>query len=101
MLNDLRRQLVENLSEQRLKADFTAVSAGKTRNTVINYRLQNYDPNTLMTCKYCLKYELGYCKRYFPEAKSISEPLFLETGTFKFLLTFDCKTCEMNIACAN
>ena len=52
----------------------------------------------LMTTKYCIKHQLGWC----PMRNSIpliipSEPYSLQTGNNKFTLYFDCKQCEMQI----
>ena len=52
----------------------------------------------VMTTKYCLKYQLGYCSKYSGIKKgSPKEPLFLKTGNHKFRLEFDCRNCEMKI----
>ena len=51
----------------------------------------------LMTCKYCLLFELGHCRKvnHYPKDK---EPRFLRLRTGKVLrLTFDCKNCQMLI----
>ena len=49
----------------------------------------------LMTCKYCILYELGHCRKINPMA---NEPrhLRLQNGTM-LSLEFDCKHCEMRI----
>lgn len=49
----------------------------------------------LMTCKYCILYELGHCRKINPMA---NEPrhLRLQNGTI-LSLEFDCKPCEMRI----
>lgn len=49
----------------------------------------------LMTCKYCIKDELGYCFKKTDDA--LDEPLFLINGNKKFRLTFDCKSCLMQV----
>ncbi|MBQ9439351.1 MAG: U32 family peptidase [Paludibacteraceae bacterium] len=45
----------------------------------------------LMRCKYCLRHELGWCK------KNKAERLFIRTAGNTFALLFDCKKCEMII----
>lgn len=50
----------------------------------------------VMTCKYCIKYQYGWCPRQHP-AQSPKEPLFLQTGKQRLQLKFDCKNCEMQI----
>lgn len=49
----------------------------------------------LMTCKYCILYELGHCRKVNPMT---NEPRYirLQNGT-TLLLEFDCKNCEMLI----
>lgn len=49
----------------------------------------------LMTCKYCILYELGHCRKINPMT---NEPRYLrlQNGTM-LSLEFDCKYCEMRI----
>ena len=49
----------------------------------------------LMTCKYCILYELGHCRKINPMP---NEPRYLrlQNGTL-LSLEFDCKQCEMKI----
>ena len=49
----------------------------------------------LMTCKYCILYELGHCRKINPMT---NEPRYLrlQNGTL-LSLEFDCKQCEMKI----
>lgn len=50
-----------------------------------------------MTCKYCLLFELGHCRKTNPYPKD-KEPRYLRLRTGKTLrLTFDCKKCEMQV----
>ncbi len=51
----------------------------------------------LMTLRYCLKYELGYCERFQGAINTPPEPLYLEDQNRKYLLEFDCKNCLMKI----
>lgn len=48
-----------------------------------------------MTCRYCILYEMGHCRR---EAPMLHEPhyLRLQNGTL-LRLVFDCEQCEMRI----
>jgi putative protease len=55
------------------------------------------DNQLLMTLRYCLKYELGYCERYQNPADTPPEPLYLEDHNRKYRLEFDCKNCLMRI----
>lgn len=50
-----------------------------------------------MTCKYCLLFELGHCRKINPYPKD-KEPRYLRLRTGKVLtLHFDCKNCQMTI----
>lgn len=48
-----------------------------------------------MTCKYCILYELGHCRKEKPMQ---NEPRYLrlQNGT-RVALTFDCTNCQMLI----
>ena len=51
--------------------------------------------HSLMTCRYCLLFELGHCRKTKPYPKD-KEPRYLRLKTGKKLkLTFDCKNCQM------
>ena len=52
----------------------------------------------LMTCKYCLRYEMGICPKHHTQpACTPTLPLFLQNGKQRLQLHFDCKNCEMFI----
>lgn len=52
----------------------------------------------LMTCRYCLRHELGYCVRHGGEQPAWREPLCLVLPDGKrFRLDFDCRRCEMTV----
>ncbi len=70
--------------------------------TEIEYGLdktEDYAGKALMTCKYCLRYELGWCHRRIDGSKVHKDPLFLVSGRHRFRLEFDCGKCEMRIGC--
>lgn len=50
----------------------------------------------LMTCKHCIRYQIGACKKK-GGAEDLKEPLTLETGNHRFRLAFDCVQCEMKV----
>lgn len=54
----------------------------------------------LMTCKHCIRYTLGYCSKS-GKKMPYKEPLFLQSGDFKFQLHFNCANCEMTITSPN
>lgn len=51
----------------------------------------------LMTTRYCIKFELGYCERFQGAKNEHKEPLYLEDQNRKYKLKFDCKNCLMQI----
>ncbi len=51
----------------------------------------------LMTTRYCVKYELGYCERFQGAKNTPPVPLYLEDQNRKYILQFDCKNCLMKI----
>jgi putative protease len=62
------------------------------------FELQNdFKGKTVMTTKYCLKYEYGICPIYQKADKTIQEPLWLQGDGHKYKLSFDCNKCEMKI----
>lgn len=57
---------------------------------------QKSDTSPLMTCRYCIRYQLGECLRKNPNA--IKGPLYLRGADGRrFLLRFDCKNCRMMV----
>ena len=68
--------------------------------TDIEYGLdktEDYAGKAVMTCKYCLRYELGWCHRRIDGSKAPNDPLFLVSGKRRFRLEFDCGKCEMKV----
>lgn len=53
----------------------------------------------VMTTKYCLKFELGWCPKQKPQTP-LHEPLFLAGVHDRFQLHFDCTLCEMRLTIA-
>lgn len=54
------------------------------------------DRAVLMTCRYCIRYEMGLCLRENPDAPR--GPLFLRGADGRrFELRFDCRRCEMQV----
>ncbi len=50
-----------------------------------------------MTCRYCLLYELGHCRKSNPYPKD-KEPRYLRLKNGTILdVEFDCKNCQMLI----
>jgi len=68
--------------------------------TKIEYGLdktEDYAGKALMTCKYCLRYELGWCHKRPEAAQAPKDPLYLVSGKRRFRLEFDCGKCEMKV----
>jgi putative protease len=60
------------------------------------FEMQNkHSGKTVMTCKYCIKDELGLCP--FDTDKKVEEPLYLVNESRKYRLAFNCKDCLMEI----
>ncbi|MBU1013391.1 MAG: U32 family peptidase [Bacteroidetes bacterium] len=55
----------------------------------------------LMTTRYCIKHELGFCEKFQHAKNTPPEPLYLEDQNRKYLLKFDCKHCLMQIRLDN
>ena len=88
---DYLRNII-NEAHKSVYADFGA--------TEIEYGLdktEDYAGKTVMTCKYCLRHELGWCSRKSSE-KCPPQPLCLVSGRFRFRLEFDCSSCVMKLA---
>ena len=125
-VNELKAKVVEQLTEERIRhfhpedvhrkytpaklyqtADYLRNITNEAHKAVyedfgaqtIEYGLdktEDYKGKTVMTCKYCLRHELGWCNRKSSE-KCPPQPLFLVSGRFKFRLEFDCSSCLMKL----
>ena len=51
----------------------------------------------LMTCRHCIRYTLGLCRKQPHATDAHPEPWTLQTGNFRFTLEFDCARCEMRV----
>lgn len=52
----------------------------------------------LMTCRYCLRFQLGQCLRQRPPSQPLPEPLYLRSmDGRRFRLRFDCNQCQMTV----
>lgn len=122
ILNNIRRELAEKLSNDLIKnyrreekqinksnntkfyldklSHEYNVSNQKAYNFYVKHGVLDIKPafeikeaDKLMTTKHCLKYYLGFCGK-----KDLKEPLYLinEKGQ-KFLLKFNCQKCQMEI----
>ncbi len=61
------------------------------------YQVPYKEDIPLMVCKYCIRYELGFCPVH-QQKTDYKEPLYLQLADGrKFPLKFDCKRCEMYV----
>jgi putative protease len=60
-------------------------------------KTEDYSGKAVMTCKYCLRHELGWCRKRPDAAKAPKDPLFLVSGKRRFRLEFDCGRCVMKV----
>ena len=105
-LNQWRREVVASYSSpceashseaSHSKASHSEASHSEASYSEASYSEASYSEASypLMTCKYCILYELGHCRKINPIA---NEPRYLrlQNGTV-LSLEFDCKRCEMRI----
>jgi collagenase-like PrtC family protease len=85
----------ENISNEKAEQFYRDHGVEKLERAVEVSALK--EDQLLMTTRYCLKYELGYCQRFQEPENPPPEPLYLEDQNRKYLLEFDCKNCLMKI----
>ena len=52
----------------------------------------------IMTCRYCIRYEMGYCTKQCERKAPWKEPLYLVLkDNRRFRLKFDCNNCQMKV----
>lgn len=57
---------------------------------------QQFKGKEVMECKYCIRYEMGFCSKQ-KGAQKINLPLYIQNDKFRFRLEFDCKQCRMKV----
>lgn len=63
------------------------------------YEKQAPDNATLMFCRHCLRYSMGWCPTYQHVRSPYREPYYLVSNDGKrFRLEFDCKRCQMKVS---
>ena len=63
------------------------------------YEQQPVTGATLMFCKHCLRYSMGWCPTYQKGRSSYREPYYLVSSDGRrFRLDFDCKRCQMKVS---
>ena len=54
---------------------------------------------TVMFCRHCIRFSMGWCPKHQERNTSIKEPLYLRSmDGRRFRLTFDCKNCQMKVS---
>jgi putative protease len=81
VVNQLAKKFYEELGAKEIESGFELQKDHRNK--------------TVMTCKYCIKDELGLCP--FDTDKKLNEPLYLVNETNKYQLVFNCKECLMEI----
>ena len=97
LLNAWRREVVERLMQEL--GNKKSESGASTRMQVQSAILPTagiIKNDILMTCRYCILFEMGICRKTRKDTK-IQEPAYLRAGKRLFRLHFDCSRCEMNI----
>lgn len=62
------------------------------------YEVEEQDEAVVMQCRYCLRYELGFCERRGGKKPGWKEPLTLRLSDGRsFRLDFRCAECQMNV----
>ena len=83
--NKLARQLYDEIGPKDAPDAFVTTKPNRDSETQI------------MTCRYCIRYEMGYCTKQGRKAPW-QEPLYLVLkDNRKFRLKFDCLNCQMRI----
>ena len=98
--NKSAKYYIDNLSymdnvSNKLAEDFYKSHGVKSIQSAIEVMNKTEMEKTelLMTTRYCVRKELGICKK--DNNDSIKEPLKLRGNNILFVLDFDCKNCEM------
>lgn len=95
VLADWRRTLTRLMSHiANADAGHGSTAIGKTLITDDDIERQRHpdEPGLLMTCRYCIRHELGLCH------KAPTSPLLLRLADGRrFRLHFDCKRCQMKV----
>lgn len=82
----------------RLSEQFVVSKGGAERINALEVTGQLNEGQALMTCRYCLRYQMGWCPRQRGAKSPYQEPYYLcSKDGRRFRLEFDCKKCEMKV----
>ncbi len=91
LLTSWRRDLLQDIAPTPVRHEIPATlcDIGQVSDT-------HPEPSPLMTCRYCIRYQMGQCLRDNPRA--IRGDLYLRGADGRrFLLRFNCRTCHMTV----
>ena len=98
-LTQWRREVLA-LLEQENQVPTLTVKAPKEFSDLSKVKELNIDKSPLMTCRYCIRYQMGECLKRNPQA--VRGPLYLRGADGRrFLLRFDCRNCQMMVELDN
>lgn len=93
--NHIAEKFYEEHGISHVPAAFETTN-GKTKSMVV-YGTRN-DNTPLMTCRYCLRYAMGFCVKRGGTRPTWKEPLFLESSDGRQVrILFNCAKCQMEI----
>jgi putative protease len=82
----------------RLSVQFVANKGGREVINALEVTGKLNEGQALMTCRFCLRYQMGWCPRQRGPKSQYHEPYYLcSRDGRKFRLEFDCKNCEMKV----
>ena len=122
MLADWRRTLIDSLIKEEYGRDEVSKAPlhdVPLRDSCFNFNISNRlssqclddlainavevtgnlpEGQPLMTCRYCLRYQMGWCPQRHRVKSPYQEPYYLcSKDGRRFRLEFDCKKCEMKV----
>ena len=81
-----------------LSQQFVADTCGTLPTDALEVTGKLADGLPLMTCRFCLRYQIGWCPQRHRVKSPYQEPFFLcSKDGRRFRLEFDCKKCEMKV----
>lgn len=88
----------------RLAEEFYKEHGATTEQKAIEVSGNPKDETVVMNTRYCLRRELGMCKKERNGSKAYKdarEPFYIQSGPTRFRLQFDCNRCEMRVIASN
>ncbi|MBO7068528.1 MAG: U32 family peptidase [Bacteroidaceae bacterium] len=82
----------------RLSQQFVADTSGSQPINALEVTGRLQEGQALMTCRFCLRYQMGWCPKYHRVKETYKEPYYLcSKDGRRFRLEFDCRNCEMKV----